>query len=61
MIINRASPVELRKALEAAQAMVKAGILFIPIPVMTNKQIAVAAVIGEQHFNEIEEILEADK
>lgn len=35
--MNRASPVELRKAIEAAQAFVKAGILFVPIPVMDEQ------------------------
>ncbi|WP_027921550.1 DUF1382 family protein [Pseudomonas sp. URMO17WK12:I12] len=32
--MNRASPVQLRKALEAADAMAKAGILFVAIPVL---------------------------
>ena len=35
--MNRASPVELRKAIEAAQAFVKAGVLFVPIPVMDEQ------------------------
>jgi hypothetical protein len=34
--MNRASPSELRKSLEAAQAMVKAGILFVPMPVLNE-------------------------
>lgn len=36
--MNRASPVQLRKALEAAQAMVKAGILFVPMPVANEDE-----------------------
>jgi hypothetical protein len=32
--MNRASPVQLRIAIEAANEMVKAGILFVAIPVM---------------------------
>jgi hypothetical protein len=34
--MNRASPVELRKGIEAANAMVKAGIRFIPIPALDD-------------------------
>lgn len=34
--MNRASPVELRKALEAANIFVKAGILFVPIPIVAE-------------------------
>jgi len=32
--MNRASPAEIRRALEAASAYSKAGILFVPIPVL---------------------------
>lgn len=35
--MNRASPVDLRKAIEAAQAFIKAGILFVPMPVLDEK------------------------
>lgn len=35
--MNRASPVELRKAIQTAEAFAKAGILFVPIPVMDEK------------------------
>lgn len=31
--MNRASPAQLRKVIEAANAYVKAGILFVPMPV----------------------------
>lgn len=32
--MNRASPVDLRRAAEMAQRFVKAGILFVPMPVL---------------------------
>lgn len=32
--MNRAKPVDIRKALEAADACVKSGVLFVPIPVL---------------------------
>lgn len=35
--MNRASPVELRKALETANTFVKAGIRFICVPVFDDK------------------------
>ena len=34
--MNRANPVELRKALELAHAFVLAGIDFVPVPVLTQ-------------------------
>lgn len=34
--VNRANPVELRKALELAHAFVLAGIDFVPVPVLTQ-------------------------
>lgn len=35
--MNRASPSDLRKSLEAAHALVKAGIMFVPMPVLNQK------------------------
>ena len=32
--MNKASPVDLRKAMETATALMKAGVLFVPIPVV---------------------------
>ena len=34
--MRRASPVEIRNALEAANAYAKAGILFVPVPVLDS-------------------------
>ena len=34
--MNRANPLELRKALELAHAFVTAGIDFVPVPVLTQ-------------------------
>lgn len=36
--MNRASPVEMRKALEVVQVLKDAGILFVPIPVLNEAQ-----------------------
>lgn len=33
-MVKRANPAELRKALEMAQTMAKAGIMFVPMPVV---------------------------
>jgi hypothetical protein len=34
--MNRASPVEMRKALEAVENLKKAGLLFVPMPVLSE-------------------------
>lgn len=34
--MNRASPVDLRKAMDVANTFVKAGILFVPVPVLND-------------------------
>ena len=34
--VNRANPVELRKAIELAHAFVTAGIDFVPVPILTQ-------------------------
>lgn len=37
-MIERASPVEMRKALRLVDEMTKAGILFVPIPVLNKSE-----------------------
>ncbi|MFP2422186.1 DUF1382 family protein [Pseudescherichia vulneris] len=36
--MNRASPVDLRKSLEAANSLARIGIRFVPIPVATEEE-----------------------
>lgn len=36
--MNRASPVDLRKALDAAKAYADAGILFVPLPTFSKEE-----------------------
>ena len=36
--MNKASPVDMRKALETVQALKDAGILFVPIPITSEAQ-----------------------
>ncbi|CDQ53054.1 TPA: DUF1382 family protein [Klebsiella pneumoniae] len=37
--MNRASPVDLRKCLEAAHGLAHIGIRFVPIPVVTEEEL----------------------
>lgn len=36
--MNRASPVEIRQMLEAVDALAKAGIMFVPVPVLDDAE-----------------------
>lgn len=36
--MNKASPVALRKSIEMANALVQAGILFVPVPALSEKE-----------------------
>ena len=38
--MNRASPIDLRKSLEAAHQLVKAGIAFVPMPASSPEELA---------------------
>lgn len=43
--MNRASPVELRKCLEAANMLAQSGIRFVPIPAATDAEYAILSAI----------------
>jgi len=45
--MNRANPVDLRKAIEAANIYVKAGILFVPMPVLSKEDHAAKCLEAE--------------
>ena len=52
--MNRASPVDLRKALEIAHTLVKAGIDFVPVPVLSPKDKAILVRDVQMRLNQIE-------
>lgn len=43
--MNRASPVELRKCLEAANMLAQSGIRFVPIPAATDAEYAILSAM----------------
>jgi 2-keto-3-deoxy-6-phosphogluconate aldolase len=50
MAVVRAHPVEIRKALEAAQAFTRAGIDFVAVPVTSEEQKQVLAKLAMQEL-----------
>lgn len=52
--MNRASPVDLRNALEIAHNLVKAGIDFVPVPVLSHEDKAILARDVQMRINQIE-------
>jgi hypothetical protein len=58
--MNRASPVDLRKAAEAANTYIKAGVLFVPMPVLSAADhaelVAQANTRLDQIIRETEEV-----
>lgn len=52
--MNRASPVDLRAALEIANALMKAGIDFVPIPVLSDEDKAILARDVQMRLEQIE-------
>lgn len=53
--MNRASPVELRKALQCADVLAKSGIDFVPIPVVSPEQKAELTEMLHKLMDQIEE------
>lgn len=51
--MNKASPVVLRKAMEAAQTLAGAGILFVPIPVNGQDEFALRMKEAEQRLEQL--------
>ncbi|MEO8644566.1 DUF1382 family protein [Pseudomonas sp.] len=58
--MNRASPIDLRKAAEAANTYIKAGVLFVPMPVLSAEDhtelVAQANTRLDQIIRETEEV-----
>lgn len=56
--MNRASPIDTRRALEAASAYAKAGIPFVPVPVLNAKQKSETGVLATQRLEQLEKEFE---
>ena len=52
--MNRASPVDLRRALEIAHDLVKSGIDFVPVPVLNTDDKLILARDVQMRLNQIE-------
>lgn len=52
--MNRASPVDLRNALEIAENLVKAGIDFVPVPVLSHEDKAILVRDVKMRLSQIE-------
>lgn len=52
--MKRANPANLRRALEAAQAMAKAGIDFVPVPVRSDTDRAELVYMVKQRLDLVE-------
>lgn len=57
--MNRAHPADLRKAAEAATAMLKAGILFVPMPVADAEEHARRVAEAEARLEQMAQAAEA--
>lgn len=58
--MNRASPAQLRKAIDAANAMLKAGILFVPMPVADAEEHARRVDDADARLEEMAQAAEAE-
>ena len=56
--MNRASPVEMRKALEMVNMLKMSGILFVPIPVINEKDHNELAKQAEEKLESILQMIE---
>lgn len=52
--MNRASPAEIRKALELANTLARAGVLFVPIPLLDEKDKADLGWLIEKQMDRLE-------
>ena len=52
--MNRASPVDLRNALAVANILVKAGIDFVPVPVLSDEDKAILVRDVQMRLSQIE-------
>ncbi|KTK40650.1 hypothetical protein ASU64_13455 [Enterobacter hormaechei subsp. hoffmannii] len=57
--MNRASPVDLRKSLEAAHCLAKIGIRFVPMPVATEEEFQTLAAKSLRRLEQM--AVEAEK
>lgn len=51
--MNRAAPVDLRKSLDMANVLAKAGILFIPTPVSSQQEANVRTAEAQSRLDEM--------
>lgn len=59
-VIERASPVELRKALELAQKLAQAGVLFVPVPVLDQQDKAQMAALLHNQMDRFEKEVDGE-
>lgn len=57
--MNRASPVEMRKAMETAHTLAKSGLLFVCVPVMSESDYDDLVHLSKQRLGELVEKAEA--
>ena len=58
--MNRASPVDLRIALEMAHGLAKAGVVFVPVPVLSNEDKAILVRDAYMRLDQIEKETEKE-
>lgn len=59
--MNRASPVEMRKAMETARTLANAGLLFVCVPVMSESDYHDLVHLSKQRLGELTEKAEAEE